>query len=173
MKKVKKAGKTSKSKKEMEEKGSVDVVKEVEKIVKDLIELMGVDVKYEINEDEKNGVINVNLETENEKGLLIGKKGETLYSLQYILALILNQKIGEWKRIQVNIGGWKEKQDEYLKDLAHKAAERAEETGEPQYLYNLNSAQRRIVHLEVSTMKGIISESEGEGSERRLVIKTG
>ena len=169
MKKVKKADKTGK--KPVVKKTAVSAVKEVEKIVKDLIKLMGVDVKYVVDEDEKNQVINVNLETENEKGLLIGKKGETLYSLQYILALMLNQKIGEWKRIQVNIGDWKEKQDEYLKELAQKAAERARETGEPQYLYNLNSAQRRIVHLEISMIKGVVSESEGEGSERRLVVK--
>jgi len=169
MKKVKKGDKTGK--KPVIKKTAVSAVKEVEKIVKDLTKLMGVDVKYVVDEDEKNQVINVNLETENEKGLLIGKKGETLYSLQYILALMLNQKIGEWKRIQVNIGDWKEKQDEYLKELAQKAAERARETGEPQYLYNLNSAQRRIVHLEISMIKGAVSESEGEGSERRLVVK--
>lgn len=164
-------GKIDKTSKKRTVKKTPTEVGEIEKIVKDLIKLMGVDVKYKITEDEKNQTINVDLETENEKGLLIGKKGETLYSLQYLLALMLNQKIGEWKRIQVNIGDWKEKQDEYLKELAQKAAERAEETGEPQYLYNLNSAQRRIVHLEVSMMEGVVSESEGEGNERRLVIR--
>lgn len=146
-------------------------VKEARELVKKLIKLMDVDVKVKVTEDGKNQTINVNLDTENEKGLLIGKKGETLYSLQYLLTLMLFQKLGVWKRVQVDVGDWREKQDDYLKTLAQKAAERAIETKEEQRLYNLNSAQRRIVHMEIASIKEVTSESQGEGNERCLIIR--
>jgi len=146
-------------------------LKELEKITKELFTLMKVSPEVEIVEDKENDLFSVNLKSEDEKGLLIGKKGETISAIQMVLGMILKNRTGEWKRIQVNIGEWREKQEEYLKLLALKSAQRAKETGEPQKLYNLNSTQRRIIHMEVAEVQGVVSESEGEGSERCLIIK--
>jgi spoIIIJ-associated protein len=85
--------------------------------------------------------------------------------------MIYRQENGEWKRISVNVGDWREKQEEYLSEMAKVTAERAKQTGEPQNLYNLSPSQRRIIHIALSEDKEIETESVGEGEERYLVVK--
>ena len=136
-----------------------------------LLELMGTKAKAVVSEDKENEALKVNIETETEAGLLIGRHGETLDALQVILGMMLFQESKEWSRIVVNVGDWREKQEDQLKSLALQAAERARETGEPQSLFNLNASQRRIVHIILSEEKDIETESSGEGKERFLVIK--
>jgi spoIIIJ-associated protein len=103
---------------------------------------------------------------------LIGKKGDTLLSIQTVLGVLLKQKIGEWKKIVVNVGDYREKEEDYLKNLAATTAERAKTTGNPQNLYNLKAWQRRVVHMALAEDKEISTESEGEGEDRYLVIKS-
>jgi spoIIIJ-associated protein len=88
-----------------------------------------------------------------------------------ILGIMLKQKTGEWARVLVNIGDYREKEEDYLKNLAEGAAARAKETGEPQTLYNLKAGQRRIIHMFLTQDKEVETESQGEGSERYLLIK--
>src|SRR3989344_2510996 len=114
--------------------------KTVEEIAKKLLELMGVDVKLTVEEDKDNDAIMVDIEAQEEAGLLIGKSGSTINSIQGILGVIFRKKTGEWKRILVNVNEWRDKQESYLKRLAESAAQRAKETGSPQNLYNLNSS---------------------------------
>ena len=146
-----------------------------EKILKELagelLSLMETKATAEISYDKANECYLVNISGADETGLLIGKKGETLLSLQTILGILLKQKTGEWERVTVNVGDYLEKEEEYLKNLAESAAARAKETGEPQSLYNLKPNQRRIVHLSLSEDKNITTESLGEGEERYLIIK--
>jgi spoIIIJ-associated protein len=136
-----------------------------------LLDLMGVKAKTKVTEDVENDSFLVNIDSDEEKGLLIGKRGETINSLQYVLELMLRQALGEWKRVVVNIGNWREKQDEYLGNLAKQAVERVKETNSPQRLYNLSPSQRRSIHLVIQKTEGVVSESEGEGKERCLVVK--
>lgn len=124
-----------------------------------------------VSYDNESDIYVVTIETESETGLLIGKKGETLTSIQTVLGLMFKQKTGEWNRVTVNVGDYREKEEDYLKNLAVSAANRARETGEPQTLYNLNPAQRRIIHMHLSEEKDVLTESMGEGSERYLVVK--
>ena len=92
-------------------------------------------------------------------------------SLQVVFGVLLKQKVGEWNRVVVNVGDYREKEEEYLRNLAQSTAQRAKETGEPQSLYNLKSWQRRIVHMALSEDKDLTTESVGEGEERYLVVK--
>jgi spoIIIJ-associated protein len=130
-----------------------------------------VKAKTTVTKDVENDCFVVKIDSEEEKGLLIGKRGETINSLEYVLGLILRQELGEWKRVLLNVGDWREKQDEYLHGLAAQAVERAKETNSPQRLYNLSPSQRRSIHLMVQKMDGVLSESEGEGKERCLIVK--
>ena len=148
------------------------IVKEVKALADKLFELLGLDAKIEVSADEDNNSVLVNIDSPNETGLLIGKRGETLHSIQSVLALMTRTKVGDWVRIIVDVGDWREKNEEYLKDLAEQTAQRAKETSQPQNLYNLNSAQRRIIHMYLSEDKDIETESLGEGQERYLVVKT-
>lgn len=149
-------------------KNTIDLVK---KDANELLSLMGTKATVETEEDKENETFVVKIKTEDEAGLLIGHHGETLNSLQAILGMILRQKTGEWKRVLVNIGDWREKQEEYLKDMAKTTAERAKQTGEAQNLYNLTAAQRRVIHLTLSEDSEVETESVGEGEERYLIIK--
>ncbi len=148
-----------------------DLTETVEKQAKKLLKLMGSDAQIKVNEDKTNDAILVNVETEDEKGLLIGNHGETLNSIQSALGMLVKQNVGEWKRVIVNIGDWREKQEVYLKDLAITTADRVKETGREENLYNLKPSQRRIIHLTLSEIKGIETESEGEGEDRYLIVR--
>ncbi len=137
----------------------------------ELLQLMGVNQEAQVVYDQENDAYSVTIDAGDATGLLIGRKGETLTSIQTILAVLLKQKTGEWKRVVVNIGDYREKEEDYLHNLATSAATRAKETGEPQSLYNLTPAQRRIVHMALAEDNDLVTESMGEGNERYLVIR--
>lgn len=148
-----------------------DKVPAVQDLASKLLELMGTKAKVYAWEDKENEAVRVDIETDTETGLLIGRHGETLEAIQMILGMMMRQKTDDWTRIVVNVGDWREKQEENLKELAEQAAERAKETGEPQTLYNLTASQRRIIHLKLAEEKDVETESAGEGRERYLIIK--
>ncbi len=139
-------------------------------ITDELLGLMTSKSKANIEEGE-DGLLTVNIEGGEETGLLIGKKGETLSSLQMILSVMLKIRLGEFVRVVVNVGDWREREEEYLKSLASSTAQRVKETGEPQNLYNLKSWQRRLIHLSLAEDAEIETESQGEGDERFLVVR--
>lgn len=143
----------------------------VKEIAEELLGLMGTKARPNISEDKKNDAIVVDIETDDEAGLLIGNRGDTLNSLQAIAGQIFRQKFGEWQRIIVNVSDWRERQEQRLTELAVQTAQRAKDSGESQVLYNLTPAQRRIVHLTLAENKKIETESLGEGQERYLVIR--
>ncbi len=143
----------------------------IEEAAKKLLTLMGTKAEPEVSEDEVNQAFIVDIKTDEETGLLIGRRGETLSSVQTILSLLVRQELGDWERIVVNVGDWREKEEERLKSLAEVAAQRAKETGEAQPLYNLTASQRRVVHLFLSEDADVVTESLGEDAERYLVVK--
>ena len=147
-------------------------VASLEKIVQELLGFMDVAAKVSASYDKKGDVYTVDLDAGEATGLLIGKKGETLTSMQTVLSVLLKQKTGEWLRVVLNVGDYREKEEDYLKNLAQSAADRAKETGEPQNLYNLKPWQRRIIHLYLSEEKSVETESVGEGEERYLIVRS-
>jgi len=144
-------------------------IETINKILKKLFELLEVAVEFEVEKDEEE-IYLVKIKTE-EAGILIGSHGQTLQSLKRFLALALFKKLGEWVNILVDVNDYWEKREQDLKEMAQRVAERAMATGEPVNLSYLNSAERRIVHLALSSHPQVVSESEGEGRERRIVIK--
>ena len=142
---------------------------ETQKVAEELLVLLGVEAKVSV--EEKDEVFEVNIEPKGEAGLLIGKQGETLHALEMFLAMAMKSAKDEWVRIAVNIGDYKEKQEDYLNGLAEQSALKAIETGEPQYLYNLTPSQRRTIHMHLTENTKVETLSEGEGRERFLVVK--
>lgn len=145
-------------------------VKTVEEIAKEIVGLLGVKAKLEAKEDRENQAIRVQIETDT-PGILIGHHGETIEALQVVLGVIASQRIGEWQRIIVNVGDWRERREETLKNIAQAATQKAKFTGLPQSIYDLGAAERRIIHLFLSSDPDVITESEGEGESRHIVIK--
>jgi spoIIIJ-associated protein len=150
------------------------LAKESESLIEELLYLIGIEADIEITADEVDGegVVNIDITNTDESGLLIGSRGSSLNAIQSFIALSLRQKLGEWIRVNLDIGNWKKKHEDYLINLAKQTAERARETGEDQNLYNLTPSQRRIIHMHLSESKDIQTESVGEGQNRYLVVRS-
>lgn len=146
----------------------------VTELTQKLLELAGIKAEATVTteKDEQGDVYHVEVKTDEEAGLLIGNHGMTLSAIQSFLTLSVKNKTDEWARIVVDVAGWRAKHEEYLVSLAKQAADRAKLTHEPQYLYNLTPSQRRVIHTALAEIGGIVSESEGEGADRYLVVKT-
>ncbi|MDO8551457.1 MAG: KH domain-containing protein [bacterium] len=147
-----------------------DKLKTTKTITEKLLKLMGIEVKAEVTEDKENQSLNVQIET-TEPGVLIGYHGETISALQLVLGLMVHKEINEWQRIVVNVGDYREKRTETLTRMALNAAQKAHFSGQPIVLNDLSSSERRIIHLALKDNAEVETFSEGEGRERRLVIK--
>jgi spoIIIJ-associated protein len=147
--------------------------KDIKNIADELFSLLGIEAEIDVEKEDQEGqeVFMVEVKAPSEAGLLIGAHGSTLHAIQSFLAMAVKQKTGDWVRVVVDIGDWRQKHEEHLSSLAKATAERAKSTGEAQQLYNLTPAQRRIVHMALSKEEGIVTESEGEGASRYLVVK--
>lgn len=115
-------------------------------------------------------VYQIKIETE-ESGLLIGFHGETLASFQLILGLIVSKKLGQWTRVVVEVGDYRAKREEQLRAMAQSYATQVVTTGQPIALPSLPPIERRIIHLALQENPDVETISEGEGNQRRVVIK--
>jgi spoIIIJ-associated protein len=106
-------------------------------------------------------------------GILIGRKGETLRDLQYLVRLIVARKVGGQVNIVVDVEEYKARRERTLRQLARRTAERVVSTGRPVHMEPMNSYERRIIHLELRTVKGIYTQSSGEGERRKVGIFPG
>jgi len=104
-------------------------------------------------------------------GHLIGKNGETLQSIQYILRLMASEKSGEFLPITVDVAGYKEKRESELKELALAMAQNVKTSGYPQEMRPMGAYERRLVHVALQDFPGIKSDSIGEGELRRVKIE--
>lgn len=112
----------------------------------------------------------VNITTQ-ESGLLIGRYGETLNSLQLLLGVMLFKKRGEWIRVIVDVGDYRKSRQQSLSEMAQRIAGEVETTGQPVTIPNLTPYERRTIHMLLSQHKSVMTESIGEGRDRRLTIK--
>ena len=154
---------------------NAEAVEKAKKLTEELLSLMSVNGSVEASslpsENQEEQIISLTIDAPEEAGLLIGAHGATLSALQSFVAIALKQQTDQWYRIVVDIGDWREKQEEYLRGLAQQAADRAKVTGEAQHLYNLTSSQRRVIHTALSEDNEVVTESQGEGESRFLVVK--
>ena len=105
-------------------------------------------------------------------GVVIGRRGETLDALQYLAGLVANRMEGDYLRITIDSGNYREKRERTLEALARKLALQAVRTGKSQTLEPMNPYERRIIHAAVSQVRGATSSSIGEEPNRRVVIKS-
>jgi spoIIIJ-associated protein len=102
--------------------------------------------------------------------VMIGKKGQTLEAIQYLLDKIINKHSMERVRVQVDIEGYLELRKEKLRQHAQRMAEKVKKTGKPHTIGHMSSHDRRIIHLTLKDDRGVRTQSMGEGYYRRLVI---
>lgn len=140
----------------------------VETVASELMEML--QIKGTIACEVIENVYYVKIDTE-ESGLLIGHHGGALNALQFILANLVYRRTNIWERVIVDVGGYRDKRADSLKAMAREYATRVKETKEPLALPELSSFERRIVHMELTNDADVVTVSEGEGRDRRLIIK--
>lgn len=102
-------------------------------------------------------------------GIIIGRRGETLDAIQYLASLAANNGGGYYK-VTLNIGDYREKREEALISLAKRVSAQVLKTGRNRSLEPMNPYERRIIHTAVQEIDGVVSNSFGEGENRRVVI---
>ena len=139
-------------------------------ILDNVLGLLLLEGSYDIEESDE--ALQVLIETK-DAGRLIGFKGENLESLQLLLNQLMSRKAGEneFKRVIVDVEGWRKQKEEELASSAKGWIEQVKESGQELELEPMSPWQRRIVHMVVSDTEGIESESIGEGRDRHLVIR--
>ena len=141
----------------------------VKKHSKELLSKLGFEVEPIITQQEE--IVFINLQIDN-PGLLIGRGGEGLDALQHILRLlVLRDEEITYANIVVDISGYRDKKIENVKKLARDKAYSVLSTGIEEILPEMSSYERRIVHMVVTNIADVETESVGEGRERKVVIK--
>ncbi|HKZ50256.1 MAG TPA: RNA-binding cell elongation regulator Jag/EloR [Dehalococcoidia bacterium] len=102
--------------------------------------------------------------------ILIGRRGETLGSLQYLVNLIISRRFKRRVLIGVDVEGYRHRREENLQSLALRMAERVRATGQSVTLEPMPASERRIVHLALMEQSDVITQSIGEGDHRKVVI---
>lgn len=140
--------------------------------LKAILSGMGVgEVKIEAFRTQDNEVI-LELDCGDDYGIVIGRRGETLDSIQYLTRLVANKtkKDGEYSRISINVGNYREKRNNALRELAKKNSEKVLKYGRNVTFEPMNPYERRIIHTAVQEIEGVSSHSVGSDSGRRVVI---
>ena len=127
--------------------------------------IVTVDVQY--NEEEKTMDIELNGD---DMGILIGKRGQTLDSLQYLVSLVVNKNTEEYIRVKVDTENYRERRKETLENLAKNIAYKVKRNKRPVSLEPMNPYERRIIHSALQNDKYVTTHSEGDEPFRRVVV---
>lgn len=145
-----------------------DYIYEAKTFIRDVLNSMG--VRAEIRIKEEGNVINISL-TGPDMGIIIGYRGETLDSLQYLVSLVVNKgNETEYKRVVLDTENYRQKREETLKKLAIKTAEKVRRSGRSFKLEPMNPYERRVIHSALQNDPRIQTFSEGDEPFRRVVI---
>ena len=143
-------------------------IEQLEKIVKDLFTHLDFKISLAIKKEEE--ILIIHLETE-EPGILIGYHGQALAALQQIITLMAFKKFGQWIRVLVDVGDYREKRKEALEGMAKNLADKVRSFGQSQILPPMSSFERRIIHLTLANLPDVETVSEGEGDQRHIIVK--
>jgi len=121
-------------------------------------------------EPEETITLHVEGADEEAMSLLIGRRGETLRSVQFMVNLLVSRKVQKWPQVVVDVGNYRQRRQESLEGLARRMAERVRQSGRPLMLEPMGAYERRIVHLALRSDPTVYTESSGEGENRKVVI---
>ncbi len=146
-----------------------EIKERVEKFLADLFKAMELDVSSNITFNAAERALNIELSGP-EMGILIGKRGQTLDSVQYLVSLIVNKGTGEYLRVKVDTEDYRERRKKTLENLAKNLAFKVKRTKRPVSLEPMNPYERRIIHSSLQGDRYVITHSEGDEPFRRVVI---
>ena len=146
---------------------------EAEQLVSELIDYflgaMGVVADTYIREDDEERSMTFEIEGQ-DAGLLIGRHGETLQALQFLIRMVTNRQLGRKASVVIDVEDYRERRVQMLHRLARRTAGRVVSSGRDDSLEPMSPAERRIVHMVLADHPEVRTESEGEGNQRRVVI---
>ncbi len=160
---------------EMEDLDELEKAKlKAKSIVENLLDTMKVNATVgarilEPEDDRDHPMILIEI-TGKDLSILIGRRAETLNSLQYVTSLILNQQIGRWIPLMIDVQGYRFRRERQLRQLARRLADQVVQTGRKQVLEPMPANERRLIHLELRYHPFVTTESVGEEPNRRTTI---
>ncbi len=162
------ADQTSRNEDDLEER-ITQAVPVVRSFLETVLSLLGVEVEVDIDVEEDGLHCDLNT-SEAEGGLLIGRHGATLDALQYLTLRVLQAEGLGRMRITLDVGGYRDRREKVLRDLAEGAAKRVRDGDRPYHFEPMSAMERRVVHMAISELGGLRTESEGEGRRRHVVV---
>jgi len=153
-----------------------EIVETAKSILETLLSLMGVSASVTplselLVEGEEGATDSIALDVEGEDlGILIGRHGQTLSCLQYIVRLIVGQQTRAWLPITIDVEGYKRRRYDALQALAWRMAEQVKAKGVPFALEPMLAYERRVIHLALADHSDVTTQSSGEGEARKVVI---
>ena len=136
-----------------------------------ILEHAGVNVSRTLraaNDPDSGGPV-IDLEGE-DSGLLIGRRGQTLAALQFLVNMIVRKEFGDGVRVVLDVEHYRQRREASLRDMATKVAGRVAQTNRSVTLEPMNAADRRIVHTALTDHSGVTTESSGMGEDRKVTI---
>ena len=143
--------------------------KDAETFLRDVFRSMEMEVDQKITYDPENGCLNCEFAGE-EMGILIGKRGQTLDSLQYLTSLVVNKNQGEYVRVKLDTEEYRKRRKETLESLSRNIAGKVKRTRRSVVLEPMNPYERRIIHSALQGNRFVETYSEGEEPFRRVVV---
>ena len=141
----------------------------VEDFLSKVFAAMGIKAEAEILFDEEEKVMNINL-TGDDMGMLIGKRGQTLDSLQYLVSLVANKDSDTYIKVKLDTENYRERRKETLENLAKNIASKVRRTRHSVALEPMNPYERRIIHSVLQNNKFVETHSEGEEPYRKVIV---
>ena len=137
--------------------------------LRDVFEAMNLTVVVDVKYDELEKTMDIDLSGD-EMGVLIGKRGQTLDSLQYLVSLVVNKDVEDYIRVKVDTENYRKRRKDTLENLAKNIAFKVKRTKRPVSLEPMNPYERRIIHSALQNDKYVTTHSEGEEPFRRVVV---
>ena len=145
-----------------------EVERRITTFLGDMFKAMNLEVKIDVKFDDPD-CVNVELSGPN-MGVLIGKRGQTLDSIQYLTSLVVNKGKDKYVRIKVDTEDYRNRRKETLESLAKNIAYKVKRSRKPVSLEPMNPYERRIIHAELQADKYVDTHSEGEEPHRKVVV---
>lgn len=140
----------------------------IQSVIGEVLGFMGVEYTLTIEESDDTTFVNIN--SNGLDGLLIGRRGETLASIQHVVNRIFTKRTGRHSKITVDVGGYVRRKHRLLVEKAQKLAERVSKTQKEYDFEPLKASERRIIHLAVADFEDVTTYTIGDGLLRKVVI---
>lgn len=144
-------------------------IDDIYEYLNNLFRVMDIEAEVKLDYDEENSNMNIDVSGPN-MGILIGKRGQTLDSLQYLISLYVNKKSESYIRVKLDTENYRSRRKDTLENLAKNIAFKVKRTRRPFTLEPMNPYERRIIHSVLQSDPAVSTHSEGEEPYRRVVV---